>query len=523
MINKIIYPIRKNFAFLCLLYILYFALDIYSACINYSLLSGALVAIVGVFFIYVFSWLLVFKNRWELVFKSLFLSLGLFICFSDFYCLSTYSLTISKDIISAVKATNLNEVQEYLYSYISFKFISFCILIPLFLYVFYQFFLLKLGRFFSRSLSNIPIFFILILSLFILIFRPSVLNNISLYNLIYYPTMETIPDLRNHLKNPTIQYDKKQPQTIVLIIGESLAKKHCSLYGYEKKTNPKLEQLKEQDSLIVFENIVSPSTYTTEAFRHLMTTYEKGSKDKWYESLTLIELVKKVGYKTYWFSNQSKIGFSDSEINRFAQLCDTIYYTSDRVGGLVNKYDEELLNPLKESIRKSSEKSFYVVHLMGNHSAFYKRYPENFNYFCVADYANEQWNLTTENKYILSQYDNSIVYNDSVVTELLKLFRNQESICFYFPDHGIDVFESRNDYIGHATKNNIQSVNAAIQIPFLVYPNEIYRKQNPLQVEKLKQNIYKEYSTDSLIYTIMDLTGIKSVNGQNLLSRSLLY
>ena len=159
---------------------------------------------------------------------------------------------------------------------------------------------------------------------------------------------------------------------------------------------------------------------------------------------------------------------------------------------------------------------------MGSHSAFNMRYPVSYNQFRGEEYSSDYPNLSVKNRQLLAEYDNSIFYNDKVVNEHFNIFQNKEAIVFYFSDHGIDAFYSSDDYIGHATQNNESSVSYAKEIPFVIYTTPLYKEKFVDEYQRMSQSLSKNYSTDSLIYTLMDVAGVEKVDGVSEYSRSLL-
>ncbi len=63
--------------------------------------------------------------------------------------------------------------------------------------------------------------------------------------------------------------DTARPPNILLITIETLRRDHCSLYGYERRTTPFLEELARE--CIVFDDAWSPSSWTRPALASIMT------------------------------------------------------------------------------------------------------------------------------------------------------------------------------------------------------------------------------------------------------------
>lgn len=63
--------------------------------------------------------------------------------------------------------------------------------------------------------------------------------------------------LNDNIKEVTSVED---PQTYVVIIGESTSSRNMGLYGYYRNTNPLLSEIKEE--LLIFEDVIAPHTHT---------------------------------------------------------------------------------------------------------------------------------------------------------------------------------------------------------------------------------------------------------------------
>lgn len=105
-------------------------------------------------------------------------------------------------------------------------------------------------------------------------------------------------------------------------------------------------------------------------------------------------------------------------------------------------HDGALLPIIKEAKKSQRERNFYVVHLMGNHMDYKKRYPEEFDKFKSDDIALP---FTQKQKVALACCDNSVLYNDYVVNEIHRM-RTASSV--YLSDHGENIYE-QNGLIGH--------------------------------------------------------------------------
>ena len=101
------------------------------------------------------------------------------------------------------------------------------------------------------------------------------------------------------------------------------------------------------------------------------------------------------------------------------------------------------------ALAEAAEKNFYVIHLMGGHSLYYKRFPYRFTKFTAEDIHGEQSELPLEKRTELAQYANALYYNDSVVSGIMDRFREEDALVIYLSDHGETIYDDGSDFAGH--------------------------------------------------------------------------
>ncbi len=318
-----------------------------------------------------------------------------------------------------------------------------------------------------------------------------------------------IPDIKP--TNPSLNsQDKTDIPTIVVIIGESLGKNHCSLYGYKYDTNPLLSTY--PDSLLhVFKHVESAGIHTQSAFARFMTTADASNEADWYKSDNIIEIAKKVSYRTTWISNQSKHGLFDNQIGKIANLCDTSIWNGNQLSGLHHLETDDGLIPIVRNYNNDSSKSLIFVHLMGSHERFNKRYPANFAKFKPSDYTN----YPASQRQDRAEYDNSVFFNDYVVSSLINTYAKKDAVILYFSDHALDIYDSCNNHCAHAIKGDKRSEYFARQIPFMIYTSAEFREKHS-EVTKLIENaVDKHINTTDLPYIMMQLLGVTFTDRPN--------
>ena len=457
--------------------------------------------------------------KWYKFFVYLLLSINFLI---DIVCVYSFHFTFDQEIPAILIGTNSNETLEFIETFIPVELVL-TIIFSFILFYFLNKFLKKLNIHFSRR-ANILLLLLVVFSI-VSITLVSVKNfgNVSVTKVSAFLNSAAPLDLSMYYVDPKLNHvSNRKPKNVVMIIGESFSKKHSSLYGYEKQTNPYLQTLVDDSLLYVFEDVSSPETGTIPVFKCLMSTYkpEFEEKVKWYECLTLPEVLEKSGYYTFWISNQSKTGIYDNIVSKYALLCNDNSFVGNKFSGIRRKDLDELIIDTLRYYKKYVFKDtlqFTFVHLMGSHSDFGSRYPSKFAKYTSEDYKN----MIESQRKILSEYDNSILYNDSVVYEIINQYKDEEAIIFYFPDHSIDVFDSRDDYVGHAIHNSLVSIEVATKIPFMIYMSRKYQENYSKNKQRIINSKNKKFRTDDMIYTIMDIIGVEFEDNNDVVKYSL--
>lgn len=306
-------------------------------------------------------------------------------------------------------------------------------------------------------------------------------------------------------ENLTIQHVGKGIPNIVLIVGESENRNHMHLYGYDRDTTPSLDQLANNHKIAVFTDVVSPHAYTTASLSEIYSLHHYENPDKWYNTLNLIDILKKAGYHTSWLSNQESSGNWVSVANFLANRNDYKEYTylRDSTSDLYDSYDEKLF-PIIDKVKSqnTSDKQFYTIHLMGSHASYDRRLPPNWRKF-------ELEPTNTKADFERNAYDDTVLYNDYILTQIFKKFDDTDTLIIYISDHGESVYEKDSKLIGHGDG---QLNRYMLEIPMIMYGTDTFKEHHPELWKKILEAQHRPYMTDDLPHTIMDLLDIR-VNG----------
>ncbi|WP_371233335.1 phosphoethanolamine transferase CptA [Pseudomonas sp. QE6] len=310
----------------------------------------------------------------------------------------------------------------------------------------------------------------------------------------------SLPPLQN-LKDSS----GEAPRTLVLVLGESTTREHMHLYGYPRETTPNLDALAaaEGHNLTVFQNVVSPRPYTIEVMQQILTFGDEQNPDKFLTDPSLINLMKQAGYKTFWITNQQTMTKRNTMLTTFSQQTDAQFYLNNQRNQNASQYDGVVLEPFEKALQDPAQKKFIVIHLLGTHMDYRYRYPEQYAQF--KDRQGVPSALSDDQVETYNFYDNAVLYNDFVVSSLIKRYAatDPNGFLLYLSDHGEDVYSSGNhDRLG---RNEGAPTRPMYTIPFMLWTSPSWQAAHPRDLQAAAN---RPYSSSHLIHTLSDLAGL---------------
>ena len=301
---------------------------------------------------------------------------------------------------------------------------------------------------------------------------------------------------------------------IVLIIGESYNRHHSSQYGYAMPTTPRQQKLERQGRLVKYTDVVSPWNLTSFVFKHLFSLYCVGDKGEWCDYPLFPELFRKAGYHVTFLTNQflpkAKEAVYDFSGGFFLNNPKLSAAQFDTRNTQLHRFDEELLQDYDELKGQNTENNLIIFHLLGQHVQYRQRSPKDRKLFRGDDYKEMKPNLNARERQTLADYDNAIRYNDSVVTEIVKKFENEEAIVLYVPDHGEECYEGDMHFFCrmHSAKVDARLAHAEFDIPMWIWCSRKYIKKHPEIFRQVVNARNRRFMTDALAHMLLYLGGI---------------
>lgn len=272
--------------------------------------------------------------------------------------------------------------------------------------------------------------------------------------------------------------DSASAQTVVLIIGESLRRRQLAQYGYGRNTMP----LTSRRPALVYEDVVSTTSQTQYSVKAMLTSASAETVVQ-HADRSVLTLAREAGYQTWWLSNQDRT--FDTEVALIAGEADRTVYTNHSWSA-ERQYDEALLGPLAEALADPAPRKLIVLHLVGSHEHYSRRYPPEQAYYSRAAPSTTDRAEATRQA-LIDQYDDSVRYTDAVLARMLaRLDRQPEPwLAIFLSDHGEHLHDTAAGLVGHGMP---EIGLPEVEVPLLIWGSPAHRAQYPETWDALRAN-----------------------------------
>ena len=302
---------------------------------------------------------------------------------------------------------------------------------------------------------------------------------------------------------------------IVLIIGESYGKLHSQQYGYFMPTTPRQIKREKSGLLVPFSDVVAPWNLTSFVFKNVFSLHVVGEKGEWCDYPLFPSLFRKAGYHVTFITNQflpkakqAVYDFSGGFFLNHPELSEAMFdsrnqqlYRFDR--GLLDDYD-------KNQQQYNTDHNLIIFHLLGQHVKYNQRFPSDRRHFKAEDYEKKRADLDGKQRNVLADYDNAVLYNDSIVDAIIRRFEDKEAIIIYMPDHGEECYEGNRGFIcrNHSAAIDYDLAHYEFEIPFWIFCSYKYAAKHPDIYKEIIGAKNRRFMTDALPHMLLYLAGI---------------
>ncbi|CAN5694539.1 hypothetical protein BH11PSE12_BH11PSE12_31210 [soil metagenome] len=296
------------------------------------------------------------------------------------------------------------------------------------------------------------------------------------------------------------------PQTIVMVIGESSRFDRWSLNGYQRNTNPLLEQ---ESNLVSFSDVTTAVAATRLSVPIIVSRKPAAQSLKaGFSEKSFLSAFKEAGFKTFWLSNQMSFGEFDTPTSVFANEADVTQFLN--LGGFTNtsNYDQVLLEPMQNAMHDSARKKLIVLHTLGNHWNYSHRHPKAYDKWQPSLFGvdNPVYTDLSNKQALNNSYDNSILYTDSILAQVITQLKAgaQISAMLYVSDHGQTLYDGSCHLAFHGHNTQYE-----FHIPALMWFSDRYQTSHEAKIKQLYKHKDARLSTENVFHSLLDMADIR--------------
>jgi KDO II ethanolaminephosphotransferase len=266
---------------------------------------------------------------------------------------------------------------------------------------------------------------------------------------------------------------------VVFVIGESARSSNFGLLGYERPTTPFLAAEK---NLVAFK-ATSCNTSTKLSLSCMFVrpeaVVERGLQAPQVLEETVFSVFKKLGFSIELFAMQSEVWFYNSIKPDFYKIREVIAADPANRGKPV--LDSILVTELETAMSKHPKgRQVVVLHTKGSHFSYTSRYPREFARY-LPECSGVDGACTKEQ--LINSYDNSLLYTDTFLSNLMKSLSGKKAVLIYTSDHGESIDENRHF---HATPKPLAPPEQ-LDVPLIFWASEPFLNANPANKKAFEQ------------------------------------
>ena len=315
---------------------------------------------------------------------------------------------------------------------------------------------------------------------------------------------------------PTAKIDiSKQPASlakttpenmvVVMVVGESVRPDHWQLGTYKRSTNPLLSK---RSNLTFYDDVPSCGPFTRDALPCLMSRASYLMPEDYNKETSFISLFRKLGFYTAWIDMQGSTAsvFDSSIINLIHEADQSVAFNTNLLAK--PQFDEAMFPAIDTILKEHKSRVLLVLHQFGSHWPYDSRYPDAFHQFIptcskstavVGDFRTMEDMRACQHQELINAYDNTILYLDFNLDQIIRRIENRPSIMLYTSDHGESLGEDGYYMHGHSDAMG-NGIVVERRVPVVFWHSDSY----PLTVDK------DRITHDAIFHSILDCAGVSS-------------
>ncbi|WP_323115414.1 phosphoethanolamine--lipid A transferase [Pseudomonas guariconensis] len=291
---------------------------------------------------------------------------------------------------------------------------------------------------------------------------------------------------------------------MVVVVGETARAMNFSLNGYDRETNPELALRQ----VLSFKKVSSCGTATAISVPCMFQDLgRKAWKNQYADKREgLLDVLQHAGISVLWRDNNSgckgacdRVPTDDLSHASVAQICNAD-----------GCFDEVLLSGLQNYLDTRNGDTVVVLHMKGSHGpAYYKRYPPAFEKFkpvCTDSQLDQ-----CENQSIRNAYDNTLLYSDHVLAQIIDLLKENasrfDSAMLYVSDHGESLGE-KGVYL-HGLPYAL-APEEQTHVPMILWMSQQLAARRGISLSCMDQQAGATFSHDNLFHSVLGIMSVQT-------------
>lgn len=298
--------------------------------------------------------------------------------------------------------------------------------------------------------------------------------------------------------------DGHTPTVFVLVVGETARADDFSLAAHDRLTNPRLEEA----GVFYFSEVSACGTSTAVSLPCMFSDLgrERFGEEAMRGRENLLDVLARAGLDVLWVDNNSgckglcaRVGSEQPDAAEHPRHC--------RDGEC---HDEVLVDRLRHHLARLRRDTVVVLHQKGSHGpAYWRRYPPEFERFTPVCRTVNLDDCSLESLH--NAYDNTILYTDHVLSEIIALLRQTEGLgataMLYVSDHGESLGE-KGVYLHGAPRALAPAVQ--YRIPMILWASPDFVTASGLRPGCLEARTRTPLSHDNLFHSMLGILDVRT-------------
>lgn len=299
---------------------------------------------------------------------------------------------------------------------------------------------------------------------------------------------------------------EEKPTLLVFVLGETARSQNYELNGYNRPTNQFTRDL----DVISFQDVSSCGTATAVSVPCLFSKLTRANFDRKLADTqdNVLDIMKRADVSILWKENDG----GDKDVAKNVTKMTIDRSRKDEMCNGSTCFDMAILEDFEDNVESLSGNRVIFLHLIGSHGpTYFQRYPKDKAIFQPDCPQADIENCSFEE--IVNTYDNTIVYTDYVMSQVIEKLKKQEekynTALVYVSDHGESLGE--NGLYLHGLPYSL-APDFQTKIPMILWMSPSFKKAKNINYGCLKNEAQKRdvFSHDNIFHSVLGLMDVET-------------